>query len=83
MYFVYVLKNVRTSRRYVGYTLDIKRRIDQHNTSSFNAKRYTGKVQGSWELIYKEECSSRSIAMRREKFLKGGQGREWLENLSA
>jgi putative endonuclease len=82
MYFVYVLKNVRTSRRYVGYTSDIKRRIDQHNSSRFNPKGYTKRISGPWKLVYKEEYFTRAKAMRREKFLKSGQGREWLKNLS-
>jgi len=81
MYYVYVLRNVRTNRRYVGHTSDLKRRIDQHNSSDFNPKRYTKKIPGHWELIHKEEYSSRSEAMKREKFLKSGQGRACLRNL--
>ncbi len=81
MFFIYVLRNIETNKRYIGHTSDLKRRIDEHNTSNLNPKRYTKKIPGPWELIYKEEYSARSQAMRREKFLKSGQGREWLKKL--
>jgi len=81
MYFVYVLRNERANKSYVGHTSDLKRRIIEHNNPNLNSKRYTKKIPGPWELIYKEEYSTRSEAMRREKFLKSGQGREWLKKL--
>jgi len=31
-----------------------------------------------WVLVYTEEFSSKEEAIRREKFLKTGQGRKWL-----
>jgi putative endonuclease len=42
--------------------------------------RYTYKQKGSWQLIYSEEFSTRSQAMKKEKFLKSGQGREWIRD---
>jgi putative endonuclease len=81
MYFVYVLRNVRANKSYVGHTSDLKRRIIEHNNPNFNPKRYTKKIPGPWELIYKEGYSKRSEAMRKEMFLKSGQGREWLKKL--
>jgi len=32
-----------------------------------------------WEIIYQENLETRSAAMQREKFLKSGQGRKWLD----
>lgn len=82
MYSVYVLINLRTNRTYVGQTSDLNRRLKQHNNNSdSNPQRYTKKIPGSWKLVHKEEYSSRAKAMRREKFLKSGQGRQWLKNL--
>jgi len=75
MYFVYVLRNKRTKSAYVGHTSDLERRITQHNTSDFNPNRYTSRIRGPWELIHKQEYVSRAEAMKREKFLKSGQGR--------
>jgi len=35
-----------------------------------------------FRLIYSEEFSSKTEAIRREKFLKSGQGRKFLDNLN-
>jgi predicted GIY-YIG superfamily endonuclease len=32
------------------------------------------------QLIHKEKYSTRSEAMKRERFLKSGQGREWIKD---
>lgn len=66
--FVYVLgsqhKNER--RTYVGWTTDIKRRLQQHNDGR-GAKSTRGR---SWTLLYFESCDSRNEAMSREWHLK-------------
>lgn len=31
-----------------------------------------------WKLIYQEQFESKAEAIKREKFLKSGKGREWL-----
>jgi len=41
--------------------------------------RYTYKQKGPWQLIHKEKYSTRGEAMKREKFLKSGRGREWIK----
>ena len=66
--FVYVLgcqhKNER--RTYVGWTTDIKRRLQQHNDGR-GAKSTRGRL---WTLLYFEPCNSRNEAMSREWHLK-------------
>jgi putative endonuclease len=55
----------------VGYTSDLSSRLRFHNelgTSNW-AKRYR-----PWELIYREEYSTKTAAMKREKELKSGAG---------
>ena len=47
----------------------------EHN---FRNNRFTSN-KGPWELIYKEEYPNRSLAMKQEKFLKSGKGREFLK----
>ena len=61
--------------RYVGITDDLVRRMREHNdhTLSFWTKRGT-----NWRIAYTEECDSRSEAMKRERWLKSGVGREFL-----
>ena len=69
--FVYVLitrnKSGRT-RTYVGWTLDLERRLAEHNgAGGRGAKSTRGQV---WNLVYAEKCRTRSKAMAREYALK-------------
>jgi len=65
--FVYVLLSVRKPlRTYVGWTLDLERRLEQHN-QGLGARTTRG---GKWILIYVERYRTRNAAMRREVFLK-------------
>ncbi len=65
--FVYVLlSRTRPKRTYVGWTLDLDRRVEQHNSGT-GARTTRG---GKWTLIYAERYRTRNSAMRREVFLK-------------
>jgi len=65
--FVYVLLSVRKpARTYVGWTLDLERRLEQHNVGS-GARTTRG---SQWILVYAERYRTRNAAMRREVFLK-------------
>ena len=78
MFYVYVLKSLRNNKRYVGYTSKTpKERVGEHNKGD-NA--WTSQNR-PFELIYSEEYSSKVEALKREKFLKSGQGRKFLDNL--
>jgi putative endonuclease len=77
-YFVYIVKSTSTQKRYIGHTNDIDRRLDEHNNPEHNPMKYTSKQAGPWQLIYEESFASRSEAMKRERWLKSGMGRQWL-----
>ena len=65
--YVYVLISTKKPRRtYVGWTLDLDRRVEQHNGGS-GAKFTRG---GKWTLIYAERHRTRNGAMRREVVIK-------------
>jgi putative endonuclease len=72
MFHVYILRNVRSGRLYTGYTSDLTQRIGQHN----NGITKSTKNRGAWELVRSEEFATRAEAMRRERYLKSGKGRE-------
>ena len=78
-FWAYVLINRQAHKRYVGHTDDLERRLDQHNGSSDNPRRFTRRYPGQWELLYSEEFQTRSEAIKREKWLKSGVGRAWLD----
>ena len=66
-YFVYMLKSLsRNSVTYVGYTNNLKKRIDLHNTSK-GAKFTRGR---KWKLIYKEKYNTKKEAISREYYIK-------------
>jgi putative endonuclease len=77
MFWVYVLRNVLKGRLYTGYTTDLTQRLGQHN----HGVTKSTKNRGIWELVHSEIFHSRSAAMRREKILKSGKGREELGNM--
>ena len=79
-YWVYILQNKVTGKLYKGQTSDLESRIERHNTHEPGSMRYTSKQKGSWKLLYSEDYSTRSEAMKREKFLKSGQGRERIKD---
>ena len=79
VFYVYVLISRTAAKRYVGQTNDLARRVGQHNDPEHNRCKFTTKHPGPWELVYHEEFDTRSEAMKREKWLKSGIGRKWLD----
>ncbi len=69
---------MKNGNYYVGHTKDLERRVLRHNTD-FDKRKYTYN-RGPWRLIFYEIFSTRSAAMRHEKFLKTGKGREYIKN---
>ena len=81
-FYVYILRSESSGKTYVGQTSDLERRVAQHNDPDFTLTLYTKRNKGPWRLIHSEEYPSRKEAIDREKYLKSGQGREWLrENI--
>ena len=75
MEYVYVLWSEKLKKRYVGSTTDVEHRVAEHNTGQSEFTR-----RGiPWMLVYWEELLTRSEARKRERFLKSGVGRKWLD----
>jgi putative endonuclease len=75
MFYVYALYSVKYNKIYVGFTSDIKARLNAHNNPGKGG--FTGRFQ-PWELIYVEECKDKARAMKREKELKTFRGRSFV-----
>jgi putative endonuclease len=71
---LYVLKG-ESGKRYVGITSDIERRLYDHKLGRTKG----GQVLGKFSLILTETYPDHATARMREKFLKSGQGRKWLD----
>lgn len=66
LFYVYILR-CRDNTLYTGYTVDIDKRIRVHN-KGLGAKYTRGRLPV--KLVYKEICSSKSEAMKREIRIK-------------
>ena len=71
MYYVYILKSLKTGKLYIGHSDNIDRRIEEHNTS--RGGKYT-RQNAPWKLVYSETHPDRSSAMKCERYLKSTKG---------
>ena len=67
MYVVYILEHSVTKQLYVGYTINLKRRVCEHNT---RGHKYTTRKTGQWILVYAEAYRDTHDARERELKLK-------------
>ena len=66
MYYVYLLKSIKSGDLYVGCTCDLRKRFSNHNKGlSYHTKKYA-----PWKLIYYEAYVSKKDSYIREKSLK-------------
>ena len=76
-FFVYILFSLKDKKLYVGHTDNLEKRLKDHNG---------GKVKSTERrkpliLLYDEKFSTRSLAARREKFLKSLYGARFKQKL--
>jgi len=75
---VYILFSEVYGKTYVGFTSNLIERFKSHNFLS--NKGYTIKFR-PWEVVYVEFFTTKSEALKREKFLKTGKGREFIKKV--
>ncbi|MCA6377011.1 MAG: GIY-YIG nuclease family protein [Cytophagales bacterium] len=75
MYYVYVLRSVDFGRFYVGLSDNVERRLNEHNKGKTSSTRF----YAPWELVFVENFETRVQAREREKYLKGGSGKEFIK----
>lgn len=75
-HYVYVLKSSKNGDWYTGCTSDLRKRLAEHNDGK---SRYT-KSSGPYELIYYEASLNQKDAFAREKYLKSGMGKRYINN---
>lgn len=74
MYYVYILNSLKDhARMYVGFTKDLKNRLQEHsNGESIHTNKY-----GPWRLVMYLAFDSREKASSFEQYLKSGSGRSF------
>jgi putative endonuclease len=70
---LYVIESVSKKYRYIGITNNLARRIKQHTQLKSH--------YAPFKIITTEEFKTYPEAREREKFLKSGVGRKFLDNL--
>ena len=73
-FYTYVLESLKDGDRYIGYTNNLKRRIEEHN----KGQTFSTSFRLPFKLIYFEGCLNENDAKRREGYLKTTQGRRFL-----
>ncbi len=68
IYYVYVISTIRNSKliTYVGYTNNLKKRLNLHNKGK-GAKFTRGR---KWKIVYTEKYFTKSKAISREYYIK-------------
>ena len=77
MFYVYVLKSLKTGTFYKGQTNNIEKRLYEHLSGQVKSTIKLVPI----ELFFVQICESRSEAMNMEKFLKSGHGRDFIKFL--
>ena len=75
--YVYILKSLKNGSLYIGYTKDLKKRLEQHN----NGESPATKPFRPYKLVFYEAFLNNIDAKNREIYLKGGYGRKTINKL--
>lgn len=76
LYYVYVLKSEKDGNNYVGYTNDIKKRMEEHKKGYVKSTSQRRPLN----LIYFEASLNPQDATKREKYLKTSWGKRYIRN---
>lgn len=76
-YYVYILQSMKNQSLYIGYTSDLKKRLQEHN----HGLNFSTKPFKPWHLIHYEAYRNIKDATRREKYLKTSQGTRLLKRM--
>jgi len=75
MHYVYILRSVKDGGFYIGYSANLRKRIREHRKGLSFATSF----RGPWQLIYYEAYLNQDDALGRERYLKSGAGRRFLQ----
>ena len=73
-HYVYILESKVDGNHYVGCTIDIRKRLGEHNSG----KNFSTTLRKPLIFIYCEVFLDQTDAYNREKFLKTGWGKRFL-----
>jgi predicted GIY-YIG superfamily endonuclease len=74
MFYVYILKSLKSRILYYGYTEDLKRRVEEHNSGK---SKFT-KGHMPWKLVWYCAFENKDKAKDFELYLKSGSGKAFV-----
>ena len=77
MHYIYIIYSKKLNKLYKGSTANLQRRINNHNQGRVRSTK-NGKP---WKIVYYETFIKKTDALREEKFLKSGKGKERIKYL--
>lgn len=77
MFTIYAISSANRNYTYIGITSNLSNRLDRHKAGY----ERTTRPYKPFKLIYTEIAKTRPEARIREKYLKSGEGREFLRKL--
>ena len=78
-HYVYVLQSLKDEKYYIGYSTDVKARLQFHNSGLQRSTRH----RIPFRLVHYEEYFSKSEALAREKQIKSWKGGKAFKELIA
>jgi len=76
-YYVYILQSLNFDFIYIGFTKNLKRRFEEHNSKlNVSTKHYA-----PFEIIHYEAYRNQKDAKRREEYLKTSRGKTTLKTM--
>jgi len=76
MYYVYVLQSELDNKFYTGFTKNLEKRMEEHNSGISRSTK--GRIP--FKLVYYEFCLNLKDAMKRERYLKTTWGKRYIRN---
>jgi len=70
VYVVYILCSQTTGSLYCGQTVDLTRRVAQHNDPTCRLTLTTKRRRGPWTLVWSQPFATRAAAVARERAIK-------------
>jgi putative endonuclease len=74
MNFVYIIQSLKNKRYYIGSTINLERKLMEHNSGK---SKYT-RLTKPFKLVYKESYKILSEARKREAYLKKLKSRKYI-----
>ena len=74
---VYILHSNKLNRFYIGYTTDLKTRMEFHQQST--PEKFTAKAD-DWELYHKISCECKQQALAIERHIKNMKSSKYIRN---